>query len=196
MADVKTDVNEVSQRILQQQLDSAAASINQAFQSLVKNQPHPQINDDAFQYWFLPYFSGNQQALQLQNRNVISEWVGVAGSAMTEVDVVDKQGKVMFSVPALFDTNMLEIASRAPGRSFADLYYEYELRKGGMPKAANNYLNHALNSKADELVKGDDVQSSVAQRWSSIMQHYKIAPATDGIRQSVAQAPVDDVDYE
>lgn len=193
------EFKDFSARFANQQRDAAASAIGDAHAILVAGNPRPRIVEESFKYWFLPYFSGDQNAPQLQGRNVVADWIGVAGTAMSEVDVVDAQGNVLFAVPALFDTNMLEIASRTPGRSFADLYYEYELRKGGVPAVANNYLSQALFNKGQDLTRDREntITQTAAQRWTAIMQRYNIPAVTDGIKQPPAgPALVDDVIYD
>ena len=113
---------------------------------------------------------------------------------MAEVEVVDQKGEVLYSVPPIYNTNILEIANRKAGQSVADIFQQYELRRAGVPAAANDYLNANLADKSREIVTGQIDENSVAGRWSNIMGRYGVksvagaAPTT----QSKSTQPVDD----
>lgn len=183
--------------IRQQTLEQIRQSTSFAYDSLVVNQTKQRIPENVFVAHFLPYFSGQDLS---QGRNVVAEWIGVAGSPMAEVEVVDQAGQVLYSVPPIYDTNILEIANRQVGHSMADIYQQYELRRAGVPAAANAYLNNNLADKSREIVKGHIDETSVAGRWNNIMTRYGIQPTAEvnqtGTSSKPAQPADDDVTYD
>jgi hypothetical protein len=180
--------------IRQQKITQIQESMNFAYDSLVSSQAKTQLPENVFVSYFLPFFAGQPVA---PGRNVVAEWIGVAGTPMSEVDVVDVSGQVLFTVPAIFNTNILEIANRQAGRSFADIFSEYELRKAGVPIAANGYLAQNLHSKASEIIKGEHNVSFIANQWAMIMSRYGIVSAAAAIANNKLQdTGSDDVMYD
>lgn len=181
----------------QQTLEQVRQSTSFAYDSLVVQQNKHKIPEQVFVAHFLPYFSGQDLG---QGRNVVAEWIGVAGSPMAEVDVVDQKGEVVYSVPPIYNTNILEIANRKAGQSVADIFQQYELRRAGVPAAANAYLNQNLADKSREMVIGQIDENSVAGRWNSIMSRYGIKPTAEaekaGGTSKPAQPADDDVLYD
>lgn len=181
----------------QQTLEQVRQSTSFAYDSLVVQQNKQKIPEQVFVAHFLPYFSGQDLA---QGRNVVAEWIGVAGSPMAEVDVVDQKGEVVYSVPPIYNTNILEIANRKAGQSVADIFQQYELRRAGVPAAANAYLNQNLADKSREMVIGQIDENSVAGRWNTIMSRYGIKPTAEaekaGGTSKPAQPADDDVLYD
>lgn len=175
--------------VRQQRIGQIQESMNFAHDSLVASQVKTQLPEHVFVNFFLPFFAGRPV---LPGRNVVAEWIGVAGTPMSEVDVVDSTGQVLFTVPAIFNTNILEIANRKAGRSFADIFSEYELRKAGVPIAANGYLAQNLHSKASEIVKGPHDTGHIASRWATIMSRYGILSESVKLPQSRLQDKGDD----
>lgn len=179
------------------QLSDMAASMDFVHNSLVIQKTKSRLPEDVFKYYFLDYFSGNLGSPTLQNRNVIAEWIGVAGSPMGEVDVFDPQGNVLFTVPALFDTNMLAVTQSSHGKSIGDILYEYNLRKSGIPAVANNYLIKALDAKAYSMNSEQINSLPSVERWFLILSRYGVMPkgADNKVNNGNTERPEDDLEY-
>lgn len=192
-----SNIDKINDQVLNQQRENIMAQIDTSFQSLVIHAPKAILPENVFVTYFLPFFSGTPLSQAMANRNVISEWIGIAGTAMAEVDIVDINGQVLFTVPALFDTDMIEIASRSAGQSMSDVIHEYNLRKTGIPQAATNYLHGALNTLGNNMIRDSNHGVTIAQRWTMILQRYNLSPAGEGIRNQASQVvnPGDDLDY-
>ena len=68
---------------------------------LNREEPHPRIPEEMFRKIYLPMFAGveeDKRAIKVDYHS----WMGVAGDHRTPVDVVDAQGKVLFTVPPIF----------------------------------------------------------------------------------------------
>jgi len=183
--------------VVDQQRDSIVAQIDNSFQSLVINNPKVRLPENVFVNYFLPFFSGTATAESINARNVISEWIGVAGTAMAEVDIIDVSGQVIFTVPALFDTDMINIAAKQAGQSMSDIVNEYSLRKAGVPQAATNYLNTALFNLGNGITRESNHADAIALRWAGIFQRYGIAGSnnTNSSKLATQDNPGDDLDY-
>lgn len=186
----------MEEQLRQQKINEIQESMNFAHESLVTSQVKARLPENVFVAYFLPFFSGQAVA---PGRNVVAEWIGVAGTPMSEVDVVDVNNQVLFTVPAIFNTNILEVANRKAGQSFADIYGEYDLRKAGVPIAANGFLVQNLNEKAVEILRYPVDSNSIASRWTNIMARYGIvssAPAAISNNVNTVQGGGDDLVYD
>lgn len=169
----------LEQTVNQQAVENVRAIANASYDSLVNNHVHGRLPEDVFRYYFLPYFSGMGPVHP--QRNVIAEWIGVAGTAMTEVDVFAPDMTILFTVPALFDTSVIDVTKQRAGNSFSSVIDNYQLRQGGVPAVAINYVNQALAVKMGEITMEKPDRMAIAkQRWDLIMMYYGIIPRVDG----------------
>lgn len=191
-----TDKTEISAalRVIQQQREDISVQINKSFESLVVNTPKNKLPESLFVEHFLPYFSGDVNDPRVKGRDVLTDWVSVAGTPMAEVDIIDEEQNVIFSVPALYDTNIINLVKPKTGNAIADIYQEYELRKVGVPVAANNFLTNALLDKTRQLTNVE--QNKTTQRWDAIYARYNTKPSQVDPRASGNSDPATDVIYD
>lgn len=165
----------LEQAVNQQAIDNIRQTTNASYDSLVNNHVHGRLPEEVFRHYFLPYFSG--LGTIHPQRNVIAEWIGVAGTAMTEVDVFAPDLTILFTVPALFDTSVIDVTKQRAGNSLSTVMENYQMRQGGVPAVATNYVNQALAAKMNDITLNKPDRMTVArQRWESIMAHYGIVP--------------------
>ena len=151
---------------LKQQIAEQTSNI---YDSLVGVKVNSQLPEDIFRGYFLPHFSGHQPISK--NSQVFAEWISIAGTPTSEVDIIDQHGQVLFTVPSLFDTRVIDTVKRDVGNSIADIYSQFDLKSTNIPSVANNYLNRELSKKLSILdtdVKHDDV----TKRWIDIFHRY------------------------
>lgn len=184
------DADKAIQKYLTDQVNE---STDFFYSQLVTSIPHSKLPEDIFVNYFLPYFAGQKSVKQIEN-HIFSQWVGVAGSPTSEVDIIDSANRVLYSVPALFDTNIFQIATRDKGNSIADIMSEYDLKNNVLPVVANRYLNETLNRKFDEIKQ--DPRQNGDQRWNQIFQRYNIqtVDSPNGKEQNVD--PSNDLEYD
>jgi hypothetical protein len=165
--------------------------IDEHHSGIVEGNTRNKIPEQVFKQNFLPYFSGNVESAR--GRNIMAEWIGVAGTAMSEVDVVGNNNEILFTVPALFDTNVIDITKRALGQGMGDIIEDYNLRKESTPIGAMNMLNNNLGHKLSEIIHDDVPQRmTTAERWINIMGRYGIAPPSDRLSAQATKPAVDD----
>lgn len=173
---MNNQVAKIEKAISNLQLNDIREKTDFFHDSLVAKTPKARLPESIFRSHFLPYFAG--QTGITKDSNVLVEWISVAGSPMSEVDVIDQNQNVLFTVPALFDTNIIEIAKREAGKSLADIYQNFELRNNNIPAVAQNYLSHALADKLQEIQKPSEYRHQNEQRWTSILEHYGVQSAS------------------
>lgn len=177
-------------------LQGAMETLNAAFAQ--GGDSRGKISEDAFVYHFLPFFSGNYAAPVLQGRNVMAEWIGIAGSATSEVDVIGNDGQIAFSVPAMFNTDTIGLQQAAANgtKSLADIMYEYNAVKDSAPRMAMNHVNNQLAEKYSSVHQDLTTTQTATARWIAIMARYGIQLNNAAPVQSPASQGDDDLLYE
>jgi hypothetical protein len=190
-------INELTKQAHDQQREQISAAINNSFNSLVANREVSKLPEEIFKSYFLPFFLGETKEAPTSDRNPLTDWISIAGTPMAEVEIISPAGEVLFAVPALYDTDMLNIVTRSPGNSIADIAHEYELRKAVLPRAAANFLNTALLNKSEAIFKSSD-EKSTSERWDEIRKRYNKGSFSDGITHFSKDAlnPDTDITYE
>lgn len=145
--------------------------INNSFNAIVGTHTNQRIPEPVFRHHFLPHFSGNVETPQ--GRNVLAEWVGVAGSPMAKVDVVDENNNVLFTVPPVMDSSIINL-NKVNGRSLSDLVGEYNLHKNHSPGRGITYLANNVQPKLQEIVPGHSDESQAVSEWSKVFNFYNL----------------------
>lgn len=193
--------NNINARLAEIAKQDAIEKIDFAFQSLVTNAtPTAVLPEDVFVHHFLPYFSGKKP--MVPDDRVMEKWVGISGTPTNEVTVVDKAGKPLFRVPAVYDTHVLDVTKRNIGQSMSDIYSGFAMRNNNLPVQANNFLMNALGQRVEGLVgEKESKLTETQQRWRDIIQRYntdaKTQPATVAIPKNDPKQEVsDDILYD
>lgn len=154
-----------------QLLQTLNDTMEPAWQALVANEVKPRIPEAVFVQQFLPYFTG--QPVE-PGRRVLEEWVAFTGSPTMEADVVDAAGKVLYTVPSMYNTNVLKLANDR-GQAMSHILAEHRLMQGAGPYASMNYLDRASDAKvkaATDKEKSTSIYTTNEQRWVDIAARY------------------------
>lgn len=191
-------MSEAIKTITEIKREEISLQIGRAFDSLVVKVNNAHLPETVFQQHFLPFFAGELDAPSLKDRDVITDWISIAGTPMSEVDIVDDLGNTLFSVPPIFDSKIIEHVNRKAGNSIQDIMLEYEMRKGGVPTQANNFLNQALATKSQEITSNTSHLNVSISRWNDIMKRYNKGPVDSTTESGKVQNtdPGDDVVYD
>jgi hypothetical protein len=137
--------------------------------ALVETAPNGKLPEPLFVTEFLPYFSGQP----VNNKNeVMRNWMIISGSPSAEVDIIDRDGKTLYKVPSLFDTNAVSISKNV---SLRTIVLTADLKRGGLPQIAENYLDSAIGVNANSIIEVDrDTAFTVEarDRWNKIINRY------------------------
>lgn len=160
---------------LEQQIDNVITDeikqkIGSVYDSLVVNQPKGKLPENIFQQYFLPFFAG-EQAITTESK-VMEHWISIAGTPMAEVDIINSSGEVLFAVPSLFDTKIIDTVIKDRKTSLTDIYANSDARSSRIPAEGNAYLVRALNDKAGNIAGGSKIDDANSNRWKDILQRY------------------------
>ena len=137
-------------------------------------------------------FSG-QKSIN-DNKEIVSQWVQVAGAPGAEVDVIDQSGEKLFTVPPVFDSSIIETLKRKLGESFNDIYTLYNLHNNNSPVIGEKVLADAFENRMNTMFKPSDTLTNNQKRWDIIFDRYQIKHA--GAVETKVVVQNDDIDYE
>lgn len=183
-------VNDLSKAVINNIRNTVSNEINTIHETLVQQQERNQMPEDMFRDYFLPYFT-NKVPISTQPA-VITQWISIAGTPMSEIDVVDTVGTVLFTVPSLFDTTMINTAVRDVGDSIADISAEFDLRNNNIPSAAQTFLTNQLLRKSSKI--DPTVNNQAQTRWNDIFKRYGILSTTGTTVKD--ESFIDDIEYD
>lgn len=165
------------------------------YDALVVNaEPTAKLPEAVFVEHFLPYFSG-EKPMTRENK-VMENWVSISGTPTNEVAIIGTNNEVLFKVPAVFDTNLMDVTNRNASVAMANIYSGFSMRNNNLPVIANNYLAGALTEKQSELLSSEGAKTETERRWTSIMARYNKAGQSASGSSAPAQTPDDDVEYD
>ena len=164
---MKEKANKLIQMTKEQHINSLNSEMAPVF-NMLNSKPKGSLPENVFASYFLPYFSGITPIMP--ESTVIADWISIAGAPTNEVDIVDQTGRVIFTVPPLFDTGVID-TTRDSGR-FISIYDQYTLQNTNIPSLANNFLMNALANKASEI----DTSVQPVDTWLAILKRYGIEP--------------------
>ncbi len=186
----------------QSKLGQDVAAIEQTFVDQILNSSadiRNKLPEEVFVKAFLPYFSG---IVPMDNTSAVkANWIGIAGTPMSPVDVIDSTGNVIFTVPPLLDTSVINLTRNSrEDRSIASIHDEYNLRTNHIPAVANTFISNALNNEAGKILQEvPGKMEANAKVWNSIFERYGIDTSnlnTDKPVTSNQPDPTDDVVYD
>ena len=171
-----SSVDKVQETVVNGQLKAVMNVVDSSYDALVANEPHNKIPEPIFVAHFLPYFTGKK--VEDPARNPMAEWIGVAGSATSKVDVIDDAGEVLFTVPPMMDSTIINL-NQTGGKRLNDLVTDYQLHRESLPGAAANFYNREFNNKLKQIVPGHVDETQASKQWRSIFDRYNVVPLVD-----------------
>lgn len=172
--------------IFEDRLKAVGATVKDAHASLVTGDlARNKLPEEIFKNYFLPLFAG----LETHSDISVGVWVSIAGTPFAEVDIIDTNGQVLFTVPSILERNIIDPTKPAnvPLSTVTDTV-EKMIRQS--PKRAAAFLNHHLS----ELTVSDNVlaehQQRNFERLDVIFKRYGVTPAWGFDGNSTATSPV------
>lgn len=137
------------------------------------------LPEEIFVNYFLPYFkeplndkSKVSEEILKRRDKMLREWIAIAGSLFSEVDIIDVAGKVLFTVPALNNTNVINPIRSEGAPSFETIANMAERLQMLSPAKSVNYQNERLQDKLEDMSKGRHKFTEIEKRWISIFERY------------------------
>lgn len=144
---------------------------------------------------FLPYFCGElQEGMQV----AIATWIGIAGSAMGSVNLLDATGKVVAIVPPIGNIDVID-PSKKEGYSVGFILQQSAAKSSISPRAGINNMVGGILGKIDAGINKDSIVSHY-DKWSALLARYGKKLPTEITEQAVqpqsVQSSENDFDYE
>ena len=173
-----------------QVMSAASDKINFIYNKLNTPDMLAKLPLHVFNQYFAPYFFG-QKPLE-QDSDMFSAWVGIAGSPMAPVEIIDN-GNVVFVVPALYDTNAINLMK---GNSVSRVMDEFSAHSNSLPAVSMKFVQNRLLPEADQIAKPT---TSDNEQWKHVASHYlptenKTNATTN--KGSLANNSDDDLNYD
>jgi len=169
--------------------ESERAFINDLIDAVTT--PPKKIPEPVFREIFLPYFTGERKPDP--NNSAIAHWIGLVGSASDPADIVDVKGDVLFQVPPMYDSSVIDTRRNSKdAKNFATIFSVYEEEARVHPALGKKFLVEELSKKADVTIPEDMAEKS-KYSWDPVLKYYKLIPDTpENNKAQVNQTPGDD----
>lgn len=177
--------------------DTEAASIKAVIgamhDELVTQKEKQYIPEIVFKETFLGFFK--TMSAEGIDDTLAKKWVDFAGSPYNEVDVIDKTGNVMYTVPGLLSRPNVD---KALGKNvnFDKMVTTYELKRNRLPEVGDRYLAAELDNIPNSITAN---VAEDALRWKQIFDRYSgdnnmsVTPFAQAKKQIPSANPNDDV---
>lgn len=204
------DPETVERQVIDQRMQESQRAVNVAFDALVSNVPNAKLPETIFKEYFLPYFAGKVIPNERDDR--AAQWIGIAGNPTREVDLIDNSGKVVLTVPSLFDThslNPLRPADRIPKgqKSTHEMLLETKLRDNHIRGSGQAFFQRNMDLRVDQIIENGGIgeathsDSATTQKWGKVFKHFGLTQADGNSGNSSQMAPkasgddIPDFDY-
>lgn len=164
------DLNDLTVAVNQQTNEQVKRAIDYSFNALVVNVPNAKLPEHVFKQLFLPLLAGEIKETEISNLMIY--WISVAGSPTGDIDIIDTRGDVLFTLPSVLNTTMIDPSNHASGLS--DLYTEAQMYFNQLPVMGERFLIPGLGKKLGEILNNLDNPKVVLIR--SILERYGKTP--------------------
>lgn len=130
------------------------------------------MSESIFKTSFLPTIAGKEK----DNGVTIMKYIEYAGGPYREVDIIDRDGNVLYTCPPVYNRSNNENNKRLP---YSQIAATYELKKARMANEADVYM-HNVASGINSTVVIEETSSEFI--WNKIVdKYYKDDVKTDNI---------------
>ena len=136
------------------------------------------LQESLFVNHFLPYFSGERQVEDFNDFMV--NWVKVTGAPNNGVLIIDQGGNILYEVPPIVDTSLIDLKRIDPTNNLRDYVELYKLTAYNLPPAIAQQKFVAegsvkINSK---LTDQSVLLNKHVEAWNSILARYNLINTT------------------
>lgn len=135
------------------------------------------LPETIFVNYFLPLFSGELDNNIDANKR-LKEWFSIAGSPQGSVNIINNQGKIIFTVPGVFATDTLNSLSDNRRSSIRHFVEQSALASSVMPAMATNVATEHLPNLLNDVEKNCSSEDFFThkEQWNSILIRYGKKP--------------------
>lgn len=172
MATENTTSAQVVDLVTQQRIAAQQETID-FYHDLLVVKPSKELNqlpENIFESVFLPFFCGERKVSE--QPDILVTWIGIAGTPGKEVEIIDARGKVLFNVPAMADTGVVDSMNKNGGQRMFDLIGTYMLHTSALPALGARYLNSVLGERMNKLMTESPTFKDSEAKWIEIFTRY------------------------
>lgn len=133
---------------------------------------HAQLPEHIFVRDFLPIFAGKVPLNKV--KDFIQVWVSISGAPTSPVDIIDRKGEVLFTVPGLFDTNFIDPSKKDGSMNFAEIVHFAKLHNSISPSLEKKVFIDNVQKKIDNMQKKSPAFARNIKAWQDIFDRYGI----------------------
>jgi hypothetical protein len=128
------------------------------------------IAEEVFVAYFLPLFCGEKAHTVEEVRHLLSNWITVAGTTWSDVNVVNTKGQVVVSVPGVCDASIFKpIVDRQVSTSYT--MHLAQTKMAIHHTLGDRMIQEDLTKKIGVMTAGATTQEST-RRWNLVFAHY------------------------
>ena len=189
-------VDEITQKYIDTATEQIKDSIDYHYNQLVEkpSKELASLPENIFVQYFLPFFCG-EKAIEKDN-DVIARWIAVAGNPNKEVNIIDDDDQIIFTVPALVDSTFIDFKNLNKGQPFKNIIANYELHKSQLPIVGENYLRNTIDSRIESLTRDSGIQEANEKRWINIFTRYNKIESVKQEAQTTDRLSDDEISYD
>ncbi len=158
---------ELEEAVINQMMDNARKRIDFIHNKLNEDTNRVKFPLDLFNTYFAPYFFGQKPITE--DTDIFATWIGIAGSPTSEVDVIDLSGKIVFTVPPLFNTDVIDILRK--NSELSRTIENYNNYSNALPAVAMGFVKNNLLPAADNALNTAQRKNDLSG-WATIAQYY------------------------
>ena len=148
------------------ELKTLSSNINELNDAL--NEPSnvlkAKLPEAVFKEFFLPGLSGEIK----ENDVTLMKYIEYAGTPYSEVDIIDDEGKVIFTCPPLYKRSINQLEKDPI--PYTEIAGTYELKKTRMASEATAYMSEAVADIRSDVKISKDTSED---KWNNIFNRYK-----------------------
>ena len=152
------------------------AEINHVFENLksinrdldiLNKEDKPRLLEKIFVGVFIPIFAGEES----QYNATIETWIMFAGTPYISVDIVNDFGKVIFTVPPIFDRENVNVDNGNNNIPILEIVKRADQFARVHPNQGKQYLNNELSKKATLLKLSANIIKNL-EFWNTTFKKY------------------------
>jgi len=148
--------------------------ISKDLKTSLEEEGRAKIREDIFVNVFLPFFAGeeNKYKVGLGNWETVASNGGLPGGLYREVEVVNDENEVLFSVPPIYDRDGIKPVKLSDRISLEGLFEQAKLLALIKPNLAVNQQNSIFSHLLTKMTNATDKTAEYIKRWNDIFLRY------------------------
>jgi len=159
-----SNLKEYSKKLTTIKTDAVKQQINDVASELLVIE-NAKLLESVFVEYFLDHFKSGLSDI---HSALTLKWIELAGSPFNEVDIVNDNGEVIYTVPPLIIRP--DINDSVENMNFQNIIATYQLKKNNMAALGTNYINGQLNNVGSGIEAPN--KNIYTERWHNIFKRY------------------------